>query len=183
MADDNGNPFNTPLGSEVQDHQAAHAATVAASDNGNPFNEPLLSEKAEAQATGSESGQITNDVGNSVIVPKEGEAFADTMQRAAAQGTQTTPAQVNSELGTAPKKVAEVLAAAPAIGAGGAAALAGLGEGTAVLKHIAETYGPVAAKAIGDAAQAHPIVAKLLTHALETAGGLSLVKYFKLLGK
>lgn len=43
-----GNPFDTPLASEVQDHQQAQAATVQSSDNGNPFGEPLLSEKAEA---------------------------------------------------------------------------------------------------------------------------------------
>ena len=48
MAD--GNPFDTPLASEVQDHQQAQTATVQASHNGNPFDEPLLSEKAEAQA-------------------------------------------------------------------------------------------------------------------------------------
>jgi hypothetical protein len=44
---DNGNPFDTPLASEVQDHQQAQATTTQASDNDNPFNEPLLSEKAE----------------------------------------------------------------------------------------------------------------------------------------
>jgi hypothetical protein len=45
-----GNPFTEPLESEIQEHQQAHAASIAASDNGNPFNEPLLSEKTEAQA-------------------------------------------------------------------------------------------------------------------------------------
>lgn len=48
MADDNGNPFDAPLASEVQDHQQAQAATVQASSNSNPFDEPLMSEKAEA---------------------------------------------------------------------------------------------------------------------------------------
>ena len=37
------------------------------------------------------SGEVTNDVGNTVIVPKDGESFADTMKRAAAQGQKTTP--------------------------------------------------------------------------------------------
>jgi len=172
MAEDNGNPFTEEL--------TNHPSVEAQPADGNPFGDPQLTSAEQAQA---DTGQATNDVGNTVIVPKEGETFADTMQRAATQGKQTTPEQVNAEEATMPKKVAEVLAAAPGIGAGGAAALAGVGEGTAVLKHIADTYGPVAVKAIGDAAQAHPIVAKLLTHALETAGGLSLVKYFKLLGK
>lgn len=41
------NPFDTPLPSEVKDHQQASAQTVAS--GGNPFDEPLPSEKAEAQ--------------------------------------------------------------------------------------------------------------------------------------
>lgn len=45
----NGNPFDQPLNSEVQESQRNQAATVAASPNGNPFNEPLASEKAEQQ--------------------------------------------------------------------------------------------------------------------------------------
>ena len=48
MAD--GNPFDAPLQSEIDEHQQAQAATVQASGNGNPFDEPLMSEKAEAQA-------------------------------------------------------------------------------------------------------------------------------------
>jgi hypothetical protein len=42
------NPFDTPLPSEVQEHQQASASTVAA--GGNPFDDPLPSEKAEQQA-------------------------------------------------------------------------------------------------------------------------------------
>src|ERR1700733_1098051 len=45
----NGNPFDQPLNSELQESQQHQAATVAASSNGNPFDEPLASEKAEAQ--------------------------------------------------------------------------------------------------------------------------------------
>jgi hypothetical protein len=73
-------------------------------------------------------GQVRNDVGNTVIVPREGESFADTMQRAAAYGRTVTPQQINAEMATAPKKVAQTLVAAPAIGAAGTAALAGAGE-------------------------------------------------------
>lgn len=50
------------------------------------------------------------------------------MQRAAAYGRTVTPQQISAEMRTAPAKVAETLAAAPIIGAGGAAALAGPGE-------------------------------------------------------
>jgi hypothetical protein len=53
MADDNGNPFDRPLDSELQEHQQQQAATVKSSPIGNPFDEPLLSEKAEAQAASS----------------------------------------------------------------------------------------------------------------------------------
>jgi hypothetical protein len=53
---------------------------------------------------------------------------------------------------------------------------------TPVLKHIASQYGEPAIQAIRDAAKSHPIVTKLLTHALETAGGLSMAKYMHLFG-
>ncbi len=155
---DNGNPFDRPLNSELDEHQRQQAATVQASDNGNPFNEPLMSEKLEAQAA--QAGQITNDVGNTVIVPKEGESFADTMKRAAAYGKTVTPQQINAELATAPKKAATVLAAAPAIGAAGTAALASPGEaisGGGRLIQIAES-------ALHEYAEAHPLLVKLAAH-------------------
>src|SRR5690242_8874056 len=97
---DNGNPFDRPLDSELDEHQRQQATTLAKSPNGNPFDEPLLSEKLEAEAA--QAGQVTNDVGNTVIVPKEGESFADTMKRAAAYGKTVTQDQINKELATAP---------------------------------------------------------------------------------
>jgi len=138
------NPFDRPLQSEIDEHQVAQAATVKLSPTGNPFDEPLASEKAEAAAA--HSGQMTNDVGNTVIVPKPGESFSDTMARAAQQGRATTQDQINKEVATAPGKAATVLAAAPLAGAGGAAGLTGMGElvanspeiGKAVIKHLME---------------------------------------------
>jgi hypothetical protein len=151
MADnnDNGNPFDKPLNSELQEHQQQLAATIAASPNGNPFDEPLASEKAEAKAA--QAGQVTNDVGNTVIVPKDGESFADTMARAVKQSQSTTQDQINRELATAPKKAAQVLAAAPAIGAGGVTALAAPGEMYgAAIEHLDQLTKVVkAAKALG----------------------------------
>jgi hypothetical protein len=114
------NPFDTPLPSETG---AAAAPTAPAIDSANPFDTPLPSERAQSQP-----GALTNDVGNTVIVPKSGESFSDTMARAAKQGQQTTPAQINAEVATMPGKVATTLAAAPAIGAIGAAGLAAPGE-------------------------------------------------------
>jgi hypothetical protein len=75
-----------------------------------------------------QSGAQVNEVGNLVITPRQGEAFADTMQRAAAYGRTVTPDQLNAEERTIPAKAATTLAAAPILGAGGAAALAGAGE-------------------------------------------------------
>jgi len=75
-----------------------------------------------------QSGAQVNDVGNMVITPRPGESFDDTMRRAAAYGRTVTPQQIGAETRTMLPKAAETLAAAPAIGAGGAAALAAGGE-------------------------------------------------------
>jgi hypothetical protein len=63
------------------------------------------------------SGEQLNDVGNRVIVPKEGESFSDTMQRAVASGKTVTQDQIDTEMKTAPAKVAQTLAGAATIGA------------------------------------------------------------------
>jgi hypothetical protein len=87
-------------------------------------------------------GEQINDVGNKVIVPSAGEDFGQTMKRAAAYGKTVTPDQINAEVQSAPQKVGATLAAAPAIGFGGAAALAGAGESPwiakAVMDHVAQ---------------------------------------------
>jgi len=98
--------------------------TPAAAPPGQTFDFSDLGGKVVQGA----SGQVRNDVGNTVIVPKEGESFDDTMKRAAAYGRTVTPDQINAEMRTAPGKVATTLAAAPAVGAAGTAALAGAGE-------------------------------------------------------
>jgi len=103
-------------------------------------------------------GEITNDVGNTVIVPKEGENFSDTMRRAAAQGKKTTPEQINREVGTMPGKAATVLAAAPAIGAVQTAGEALPG----VLMHTAEGV-----KAVTAWAAANPVKAYILYNVIK----------------
>lgn len=50
------------------------------------------------------------------------------------------------------------------------------------LKYIASEWGAPAIKAIEEAGARHPIVAKLLAHALADAGALSVAKYMKLFG-
>ncbi len=96
------------------------------------------------------AGQQTNDTGGTIIVPKDGESFLDTMRRAAAQGGNTTQAQLDASMRSAPGKVATVLTAAPVIGAAGAAGIAasdlglwqaakGLGYGTEMVKDMLST--------------------------------------------
>lgn len=102
-----------------------------------------LAAQSGGQVVQAAPGQFRNDVGNTVIVPKlaqtqgllssllrnpQDESFADTMKRAAAYGRTVTPGQLNAEEATIPGKAATVLAAAPVIGFGGTAALAGPGE-------------------------------------------------------
>ena len=88
--------------------------------------------KSDSEVAASQSSEATgeqqNEIGKTVIVPKDGESFADTMQRAAVQGRKTTQQDISDEMKTAPRKVAQVLGAAPVIGATGAAGLAAPGE-------------------------------------------------------
>ena len=117
------------------------------------------------KATPQQTGEITNDVGQKVIVPKEGESFSDTMKRAVQYHQSLTPEQrkaaINAETTTIPKKAAQTLAVAPAIGAGGTAALALPNEVAqalpSVLMHTTEGV-----KALGTWASAHPIQAYML---------------------
>ena len=88
-----------------------------------PPGATLVSGSVPQSKTGG-NGEVVNDVGNKGIVPAPGESFGDTMKRAAAYGKTVTQGQINKELATAPKKVGTVLAAAPAIGAAGAAVTA-----------------------------------------------------------
>jgi hypothetical protein len=78
------------------------------------------------------TGEITNDVGNTVIVPKDGESFSDTLKRAVAHNKAMTPEQqqaaIDKETATMPKKTAQTLGAAATIGAVGPALLAAPGE-------------------------------------------------------
>jgi len=104
---------------------------AAPSSNLSPL-EQLEQQSAKPAQQAPPSGEITNDVGNTVIVPKDGESFSDTMKRAAAQGQKTTPDQINREVATMPGKTAETLGAAATIGAGGAALIGTAGSPSAL---------------------------------------------------
>jgi len=94
----------------------------------------------EQSSSPDQSGQITNDVGNQVIVPKEGEDFSDTIKRAVAYNKSLTPQQrqaaIDKEAATIPEKANEVSAAAAGIGLAGPALLAAPGEVVGALKAI-----------------------------------------------
>ena len=133
---------------EQQSSQAQPNTTAVPSQSDSNLSplEQLEQQSAKTTQQATPSGQITNDVGNTVIVPKDGESFSDTMKRAAAQGQKTTPDQINREIATMPGKAATVVGAAPVMGAAGTAGLAGMGEmmlqsptiAKAVLQHISE---------------------------------------------
>jgi hypothetical protein len=91
-------------------------------------------------------GEQINDVGNKVIVPKQDESFADTMQRGANYGQTVTPQQRSAELASAPGKIATVLTSAPAIGAAIPAAMVGAGATAPAAAPIARALAPIAKK-------------------------------------
>ncbi len=130
------------MSSPAQEQQPQSPAT-----NDEPDYAALAAQNGALQTGGETPGEQTNDVGNTVIVPKEGESFADTMKRAAAQGKKTTPEQINKELATAPEKVAEVGAATllpllpEAISALGTAATGTISENLPAITKAAQSIG------------------------------------------
>lgn len=111
------------------------------------------------------TGEIVNDVGQKVIVPKDGESFTDTLKRAVTYHKSLTPEQqkaaLDAETKTIPKKTAQTLGAAATIGVVGPAMLAAPGELAeavpSVLTHTVEGV-----KAIGAWAAKNPVQAYLL---------------------
>jgi len=131
------------------------------------------------QSDAADPGYVINDVGNKVIVPKEGEEFADTMKRAREYGKTLTQADLDKETATMPKKVAETLIAAPAIGAGGAALLTGAGDLGGLGAEYLEYFGKAGATKIAEMVAEHPVAAKLLAKVLihGTQGAGAAVSY------
>ena len=146
---------------------ASAQPTVPSAAQSDPFAE-FGGVKVSAQDTKpdpSQTGEIVNDVGNKVIVPKKGEGFADTMKRAVQYHNSLTPEQrqaaIDKETATMPKKTAQTLGAAATIGTLGPAALAVPGEiAEAVPSVFAHTVEGV--KAIGTWAGKNPVQAYLL---------------------
>ena len=111
-------------------------------------------------------GEVTNDVGATVIVPKEGESFQDTLARGVARA-KNKPQEVQADIDkettakNLTKKTAQALGGAAAAGVAGPAALAVPGEIAdaipAVLPHTIEGV-----KAIGTWAAKNPVQAYIL---------------------
>jgi len=140
-----------------------------------------------------QSGETLNDVGNTVIVPKEGESYLDTIHRAIAHYQSQTPEQqqdaINREMKprVIGKKVAQTLAAAPAIGAAGTAALATPGE---IVHGIYAGIGALTpaiikgVQGVGNWAEEHPMAAKFLWESLKSAmTGTAVLAASKIAGK
>lgn len=116
------------------------------------------------------SGEGTNDVGEKIIIPKDGESFEDTMRRAAAHGKSVNQSDIDKEMATAPGKVAETVASAPAMGAAGVAALAGPGELAGATSAAIKNLLPAVTKGvqgIGEWAEAHPMTARMIWEGLK----------------
>jgi hypothetical protein len=153
----------------AQNPAAKSAQGSAADDSG------FIAQTAETPFSDApDTGEVTNDVGNTVIVPKEGESFSDTMQRAVVQGRKTTPAMLNAEERTMPAKVAQTVAAAPLIGAGGVLvndALGTMASGAEAAKDylFGNTAEEGATDAAGNAIKGSSRVAQLARKGVELA--------------
>lgn len=109
-------------------------------DSTPPQTLPANFNQWDQQSAPDQSGQVTNDVGNVVTVPKPGEDSSDTIKRAIVYQKSLTPQQrdeaIAKETATMPAKAAETLGAAAGIGVAGPALLAAPGEGVAAIKAI-----------------------------------------------
>jgi hypothetical protein len=124
------------------------------------------------------TGEILNDVGNKVIVPKDGEEFSDTMARAVSHWKSLSPEQQQEayQRETQPKdlteKGAETMGAAALLGFGGGAALASPLELHAAMSAGIKALLPALTAGtvyVGQWAQAHPVAAKAILETLKMA--------------
>jgi len=169
---------------EVQNESPAPAAQQSQAGQPVSNSDWQVVNEAPVEQT-PDTGEQINDVGNKVIVPKEGESFADTIKRAADYGKTVTPGQVNAEVRTMPGKAATVLAAAPVIGAAGAASLAGAGEVGAAIPSLpasAEKLLQISEHALEHLAENYPQLTKLAGRLGYGAGAAGAYKLLNKLG-
>lgn len=135
-------PIEQLMGPEPTPSQPTQQQTANGGNDLSPIEQLMQSTSQPQQNSPQQTGEITNDVGQKVIVPKEGEAFADTLKRAVAHHNSMTPEQqqaaLNAEEKTIPTKAAQTLGAAAATGVAGPALLAVPGEiGELAIRHLA----------------------------------------------
>ena len=97
-----------PPGYSLEDASGAAPSTPNASGGAGITPPPGYSVSDGAPTGPGVTGEITNDVGNKIIVPKDGEDFGDTIKRAIAYHHSLTPQQQqeaqDKETATTPKR-------------------------------------------------------------------------------
>jgi len=189
MAD---NPIPVPQGATFtpQQQQIPPAQVAPALSQSAPAAPPQgampVPEGASFVAQGqNETGEAKGDTGSTIITPKnlggsDEESFTDTVKRATDRA-KNNPDQIKKEiedettarnLGT---KTAETLGGAAAIGFGGEAALATPGELLGMAKAATGELLPAltkGVKAVGEWAEAHPTMAKLVLEGIKDSAVL-----------
>jgi hypothetical protein len=182
-----GDPFAEFGGSLTAESPASANPTTQTMTPTTPTSDPFAEFGGTASGTSADkqpendprkTGEIVNDTGNKVIVPKEGESFGDTMRRAAAYGKTVTPEQIDAEMKTAPRKAAQVVAAAPVIGAAGTAGLAAPVEIPAAVERVLQ----ISEQALEHLAENYPQLTKLAGKLGYGAGAAGAYKLLNKLG-
>jgi hypothetical protein len=163
--------------------------TPAQNPTGDAFDQLDQQQPAQTENDPQKTGEITNDVGNKVIVPKDGESFDETMKRAVQHYQSLSPEQrqaaIDKEVKTMPGKAATTLAAAPVIGAAGAAGLAVPGELVNAVGQIpaaAERVLQMSEQALEHLAENYPQLTKLAAKLGYGAGAAGAYKLLNKLG-
>lgn len=153
------NPSSTPSVA-LKPGETLGAPVSSGQDHPTSFDDPRVGKL----------GYYVNGDGNTVIAPKDGEEYADTIKRAVEHSQGMTPEQrqaaMDRETSDTGKKVIGTLGTAAGLGVGGAAGLAAPGE-IAAAGHalIPLTTGGV--KAVGGWAAKNPVQAYLLFQVLK----------------
>jgi hypothetical protein len=160
-----------PAQNQPQSKPTAPAATSPVTPSQKPGSftpadfQDESSKPSQVETDPRKTGEIVNDVGQKVIVPKDGESFSDTLKRAVAYHKSLTPEQqqaaLDAEAKTAPKKAVQTLGAAATIGAVGPALLAAPGELAEALPSVL-THTIDGVKAVTAWASKNPLQAYLL---------------------
>jgi hypothetical protein len=161
-----------PQGTQSTPATAPAASSAPATSTGDAFDQLDAQQKQDTHSTDPNvSGEITNDVGQKVIVPKgwgtdDEEPFSETLKRAVQYHQSLTPEQqqaaLNAEAKTMPKKAVEA-------GIVGPLAAVGSYAGAAELIGVTGPTIAAGAKAVQAMAEAHPAAAKFIKKVLTGA--------------